>query len=440
MSVESLVIEAIIVIVLILINGFFSGAEIAIISSKRSSIETLAEQGNRSAKIVSRMKSDPDRFLATVQVGVTVVGTLASVIGGMLAMEFLKPLLATVPIGFVQSYAEPISVGLIVMLISYGLLVIGELVPKSIGLSYSDRAACFAAVPLEITSKVTGLFVSFLTGSTAFVLRRLGIKESNGESAFVSEEELKYFITEGRDKGILEESEASLLHGIFEFGDTTVREVMVARPSVSVIDLDTAPEEVLKHVVDEGFSRYPVCRGSIEKVVGILFNKDVFRAVERKEAIVLSEVMRPAFFVPDSIMISKLLREMQKRHQHMAIVVDEHGNVDGVATIEDILEEIVGEIEDEYDFDKEEVYEKLKDGVFIIDASTTIRDLEETGLPIKESEEYTTLAGFMLANLQRLPRGGEFVLHEGYRFTIVDVEGKRISKVKAEPVEDRKSA
>lgn len=434
MSLESLLIEALVVFLLILVNGFFSGAEIAIISAKRSTIETLSEQGSRSAKLVSKMKGDPDRFLATVQVGVTVVGTLASVLGGVLAAEYLKPVLENMPIGFIQRYAETISVGAVVVVISYFLLVIGELAPKSIALRNAERIACFAAVPIDITSRVTSIFVKLLTASTGFVLKLFGIKDLKDENVFLSEEEFKFFITEGRDKGILEETEASLLHGIFEFSDTTVREVMVARPNVSAIDLKTPSDDVLKHIVEKGYSRYPVFEGSIEKVVGILFNKDVFRAVKEKTEIVSSEIMRTPYFVPDSIMISKLLREMQRRKQHMAIVIDEHGNVDGIVTIEDVLEEIVGEIEDEYDFDKEDIVEKFKDGTMIIDASAYIRDLEALGVNIEENEDYDTLAGYMLANLQRVPRGGEFVLHEDYRFTVVDVEAMRIVKVKAEPL------
>ena len=432
MSLESLLVEALLVFLLILLNGFFSGAEIAIISAKRSTIETLSEQGSRSAKIVSKMKSDPDRFLATVQVGVTVVGTLASVLGGVLAMEFLKPVLENIPV--VEPYAETISLGAVVVVISYFLLVIGELAPKSIALRNAERIACFTAVPLDIISRITFIFVKFLTTSTGVILKLFGIKDLKDENVFLSEEEFKFFITEGRDKGILEETEASLLHGIFEFSDTTVREVMVARPNVSAIDVSTPSDDVLKHIVEKGYSRYPVFEGSIEKVVGILFNKDVFRAVKEKAAIIPTEIMRTPYFVPDSIMISKLLREMQRRKQHMAIVIDEHGNVDGIVTIEDVLEEIVGEIEDEYDFDKEGIVEKFKDGTMIIDASAYIRDLETLGVNIEENEDYDTLAGYMLANLQRVPRGGEFVLHEDYRFTVVDVESMRIVKVKAEPL------
>ena len=251
---------------------------------------------------------------------------------------------------------------------------------------------------------------------------------------------MKYYIKEGEETGVFEETEAELLHGIFEFSDTTVKEVMVAKPDVSAIDINMAPKEALRYITETGFSRYPIYRETPETIIGVLFNKDVFCALEREEEIVLGDLMRKPYFIPNSIMISKLLRELQKRKVHMAIVVDEHGDIDGVVTIEDILEEIVGEIEDEYDAGKEGIVEKLDDGTMIIDASASIRDLEDSGIIIgdKEDEEYHTIAGFMLAQLQRIPRGGEFVTYKDKRYTVVDIEANRIVKIKVEPIFGRR--
>jgi putative hemolysin len=385
------------------------------------------------------MKNSPERFLATVQVGVTVVGTLASVVGGVIAVEFLKPIFLAVPIGVVQHSAEFISILIVVAVISYILLVMGELVPKSLALRYSERIACFSATPLDILSRLTSVFVKALTASTRLVLKILGVKKA-AEGAVVSEEEIKYYIKEGRSKGIIAETEAQLLHGIFEFADTTVKEVMVTKPMFSAIDISTPSDEVLKYIAETGYSRYPVYRESIERVEGILFNKDIFKAMESGTPVVVPELIRPPYFVPNSIMISRLLREMQRKHLHMAIVVDDQGDVDGLVTIEDILEEIVGEIEDEFDVEKNGLVERLKDGTMLIDSSASLRDLSDVGLPFTEEEEdeYNTLAGFMLAKLQRIPRGGEFVLHSGCRFTVVDMEKNRIAKVKVERVENNR--
>lgn len=439
---ESLLFEALIILILILLNGFFSSSEIAIISAKRSTIDRLAKEGKRSAKVVTQMKDEPDRFLATVQVGVTVVATLASVIGGVAAAELLKPVISSVPFPPIQNAADYISIGIVVVVISYATLVIGELVPKSLALHQPEKIACATARPLSFVSRVSSVFVRLLTASNRTVLKLLGIKDT-GKRPFVSEEEIKFFITEGRETGVFEETEAALLHGIFEFADTTVKEVMIPKPKFSAIDISTPPDEVTRYISETGFSRYPVYRESPENVEGVLYNKDVFRELEKGGPIVIKNLIREPYFVPNSVMISRLLREMQRRKVHMAIVVDEHGDVDGLVTIEDILEEIVGEIEDEYDVDKGGLIEKLADGTMVIDASASLRDLEALGVVIErgeeeeEEEEYHTLAGFMLAKLQRIPRGGEFVTFQGRRFTVVDVEANRIVKVKVEPIVSR---
>lgn len=433
MSLETLLFDAAVIIVLILLNGFFSGSEIAVISARRGIIDKLDKEGSRSAKTVNDLKEKPDNFLATIQIGVTIAGTLASVVGGIIAIELLKPALLSIPIAPVQAMAEPLAIGIVVVIISYAILIVGELVPKSIALHSPERAACLTARPVYLLSRLTSFLVRLLTGSTHFILRLIGIKES-GERLFISEEEIKYFMKEGRMKGIFEETEEALIHSVFEFADTTVKEVMVPKPKMSAIDIASPPEEALKFIVETGFSRYPVYNDTLESIAGILYSKDVFRVLEEKSPFVIQNIFRAPYFVPDSILISRLLREMQRRRVHMAIVIDEHGDVDGLVTIEDLLEEIVGEIEDEFDVEKEGLIERLRDGTLLIDASVTIRDIKETELPFDEEDEeaFNTVAGFMLAKLQRLPRGGEFAVHKGYRFTVVDVEERRIVKVKAE--------
>lgn len=435
MSSEGLWLEAIAILFLILANGFFSGSEIAIISARRSKIEELSKKGMRSADIVNQLKDDPDRFLATVQVGITIIGSLASVIGGVTAVEQLKPFFASIPIEVVRSLAEPIAVAIVVAIISYATLIFGELIPKSLALRYSEEIACVSARPLDFLSRVASGFVKLLTMSTNLVLKVFGAKGLE-ERAFVSEEEIKYFIKEGKEKGIFEETEEALIHGVFEFADTTVKEIMVPKHKFNAIGIDSSPEQVLKFIVESGFSRYPVYRDATENIIGILYNKDVFKIMEEKKPLVLRELIRPPYFVPDTVMISRLLRELQRRRIHMAIVVNEHGEVDGLVTIEDILEEIVGEIEDEYDIEKGGLVERLKNGTMLIDASTQLRDLTDVGLPFEGMEELNTLAGFMYSKLQKIPRGGEFVFYKGYRFTVVDVEGRRIVKVKVEKIKE----
>lgn len=368
-----------------------------------------------------------------MQIGVTVVGTLASAVGGVAAIEVLKPITQTIPFWPFQRYGEIISIGMVVIAITYIMLVLGELVPKNLGIRYAERLACLAARPIDFLSKVSSIFVKLLTRSSNLVLIPFGAKGGD-EASFISEEEIKYFLKEGRTKGIFEETEEALIHSVFEFADTMVKEVMVPKHKISAIEIDTPPEKVLDFIVESGFSRYPVYRESLENIVGILYHKDIFKVMEEKRPFLLRELIRAPYFIPDTIMISRLLKEMQRKRVHMAIVANEHGEVEGLVSIEDLLEEIVGEIEDEYDIEKGGLIERLKDGTMIIDASASLRDLKDVGLSFEESEEYTTLAGFMLSKLQKIPRGGEFVLHNGHKFTIVDVEGRRIVKVKAERI------
>ena len=435
MSLESLWLQAIVILLLILANGFFSGSEIAIITARRGKLDELAKKGNHSASIVNSLKDSPDRFLATIQIGITIISSLASVIGGVAAVEVLKPLFLSIQIETVQKFAELISVGIVVVLISYITLIFGELIPKSLALRYAEELACISAIPINSLSRVASVFVGFLTKSSNFVLKLFGAKGLE-ERAFISEEEIKYFMKEGREKGIFEETEEALIHGVFEFADATVKEIMVPKHKFNAIDIGTQPDQILKFIVESGFSRYPVYRDATENIIGILYNKDVFKVMEEKKPLVLRELIRPPYFVPDTVMISRLLRELQRRRIHMAIVVNEHGEVDGLVTIEDILEEIVGEIEDEYDIEKGGLVERLKDGTMIIDASSQLRDLIDVVLPLEGTEELNTLAGFMYSKLQKIPRGGEFITHKGYRFTVVDVEGRRIVKVKVEKIKE----
>ncbi|VAW35410.1 Magnesium and cobalt efflux protein CorC, partial [hydrothermal vent metagenome] len=270
MSIGSLFLEVLFIVFLVIINGFFSCAEIAIISAKRSVIDKLAAEGNESAKLVLEMKNEPERFLATIQIGVTVVSTLGSVVGGVIAVSYLQPVFAAIPISIIRNGANLISLTIVVVILSYALLVVGELAPKSLALKYADRIACFAAKPLDLISKSTGLIVALLTASTRFVLKTVGVKESP-EEVFLPREEIRYHIREGRAHGVLEETEAALLHGVFNFADTTVKEVMVPKPQFTAIDLNTPEDEILHFMTESGFSRYPVYRDNLNHIVGILF-------------------------------------------------------------------------------------------------------------------------------------------------------------------------
>ncbi len=429
---ESFWLEGTLVFFLILANGFFAASEIAIIATRKSRIDTLLEKGVRSAAAVARLKNDPDRFLATVQIGVTLVGTLASAIGGAAAISFVKPLIQSLPLPVSQQWAESLAIILVVLPIAYLTLVFGELVPKSLALRFSERIAFWVAPPIGLFSRLTSSFVKILTASSNWVLWLFGGKDAGGAS-FISEEEVKSLIREGTAKGIFGEAEKELIHSVFEFVDTPVKAVMVPRTQIHAIEVRTPSKEAVKSFVESGFSRIPVYEEDLDRVVGILYHKDIFRVLQEKGDFQVRNHLHPPFFVPSTLPISQLLKELQRRRSAIAIVVNEFGEVEGLVTIEDLLEEIVGEIRDEYDREERGPVDRLPDGSLVIQGAALLKDLKsDYGLPFEESPDYLTLAGFVLAKLKRIPRGGERVEHNGYRLTIVDMEGRRILKIKLE--------
>jgi putative hemolysin len=437
---ESLWFEIALIFFFILVNGFFSASEIAIIATRKTRIDTLLEKGVRSAAAVARLKDDPDRFLATVQIGVTIMATLASTIGGAVSIEYLKPMIETVPVPFIQKWAESIAIVLVTVPIAYFALIMGELVPKSLALRFSEQIAFMVARPIDWFSRMTSFFVRILTASSNAVLRLFGSKGA-GEAAFISEEEVKSLIREGAAKGIFNETEKELIHSVFEFVDTPVKAVMIPRTEIHALEINASSEDVLKSFVDSGFSRIPVYETELDRVIGVLYYKDLLRAIQEKAVFRIREHLHPPFFVPSSLPISQLLKDLQRRRIAIALVVNEFGEVEGLVTLEDLLEEIVGEIRDEYDREERGPVERLPDGSLVIQGSAQLKDLKtDYHLPFEESPDYLTLAGFVLAKLKRVPRGGEVVEHNGYRLTIVDMEGRRVVKVKLEATEKKAEA
>jgi putative hemolysin len=429
---ESLWLEFGAIFFLILANGFFAASEIAIIATRKTRIETLLEKGVRAARSVARLKEEPDRFLATVQVGVTFVATLASAIGGAAAVESLAPAIAALPVPGIESFSRSLALALVVLPVAYLSLVLGELVPKSLALRYSERIALLVARPIDRLARLTSFAVGALTASSNAVLWLFGARHGEG-ATFISEEEVKSLIREGTARGIFDETEKELIHSVFEFVDTPARAVMVPRTEIHAIDVHASTDEVVRSFIESGFSRIPVYDGDLDRVIGILYNKDLFRPLHERQPITVRQLIRPPFFVPGSLPISQLLRELQRRRIAMALVVNEFGEIEGLVTLEDLLEEIVGEIRDEYDREERGPVEKLPDGSMVVSGSALLKDLKsDYGLPFEESPDYLTLAGLVLAKLGRIPRPGERVEHNGYRMTVVDMDGRRIVKVKLE--------
>lgn len=430
----SLWVGGFLIFLFILVNGFFAASEIAIVASRRShQIKRFTEEGSKEARVLSQLQGDPDRFLATVQIGVTLAGSLASAVGGVMAVKFIGPVIETIPSPLLQKASEFVSVGIVVLVISYLTLVWGELLPKSLAVRYPEKIALWVARPIDSLSRIVSFGVRILTSSSQFLLRLFGVK-SSFERSFASEEEIKYLLREGREQGVFDQTEQELIHSVFEFADISVKEVMVPRPKIHILHINTPLDEALRYIVEDKFSRYPVYRTDVQDIVGILYYKSLLEAVDQKKAVTVKDLLHPVYFVPETMKVSRLLKEFQRRRIQMAIVVSEYGSVEGLVTMEDLIEEIVGEIQDESDTEEGPV-ERLKDGSLLIDASLSVRDLAaDWGLPIPESAEYETLGGFVLSRLQNMPRGGEITTSGEYKFTIVDMDGRRIAKVRAERI------
>jgi putative hemolysin len=423
-----MILEIFFIFVFLLLNGFFSASEIAVVTSRKSYVKQLFEKGSHRAETLMKLQAEPDRLFATVQIGVTVMGSLASAIGGAASIRILKPLISSLPVPFIAHGAEAISIGVAVVVISYFSLIIGELLPKSVALRNPERVGLFVAGPISFISKISSFFVTMLTWSTNFLLRPFGTKTFS-ERSFISEEEIKLLIEEGKDRGIFEKTEQELIHSVFRFTDISVKGVMLPTAQMVAFAIHEAPENIVRKIAEENFSRYPVYDRDKTDIKGILYSKDVFNELAYNREIILPQLLHYALFVPESMKISTLMREMQKKRLHMAIVVDEYGSVAGLVTIEDLLEEIVGEIRDEYD--TESPVQMLKDGAMLVDASLAVRDLnEDYSVDIPESNEYETLGGFLLSKLQRLPSVGDSYGTDNRRFTIANMKGRRILKVR----------
>jgi putative hemolysin len=423
-----MILEITFILIFLVLNGFFAASEIAVVTSRKSYIKTLAEKGSLNAQRLMKLQAEPDRLFATVQIGVTVMGSLASAIGGAASVKILKPVISNVP--FISKGAEAISIGITVIVISYFSLIIGELVPKSLALRNPEKVGLAVARPISFISKISSFFVTILTASSNLLLNPLGAKTFY-ERSFVSEEEIKLLVQEGKDRGIFEPTEHELIHSVFRFTDISVKGVMVPGTQMVAFSIDDSPENIISRIAEENFSRYPVYDKDKTDIKGILYSKDVFNELANKRQVVIQDLLHYALFAPESMKISSLMRDMQKKRLHMAVVVDEYGAVAGLVTIEDLLEEIVGEIRDEYD--TETPVRVLRNGSMLIDASLAIRDLnEDYNFDIPESNDYGTLGGYLLSTFQRLPSVGDSLSTDSRKFTIVSMKGRRIMKVKAE--------
>lgn len=423
--------ELLAIALLILINAFFAGAEISTISVRRSQILNLINSGSKRAQTVKRFIEQPDSFLATIQVGVTLAGTTASVLAGSAVVPTVTDFI--VRLGVEQKTAEKEAMAFVVVLLSYLLLVVGELLPKYLAYAYPRRLALFSAPVVDFFSKIVYLPVRALSLSARLLLLPFGLPRRQRSGAF-TEEEINLILSEGETEGRFEQSERELIKGVFEFADTTVRQAMTPRVEVAGIDLATPDKEVLRTVTAEGYSRYPVYDKTLDNIKGVLHSKDLINLLVHSEVIVLHDLIRPIRFIPDSKPISDLLREFQLQQHQMAIVLDEFGGTAGLITMEDILEEIVGEIRDEHDKEVEP-FTIIDDKTCVVQARYPIEDFNEKfGVALDEEAHVDTVGGHVFNNLGKLPRRGQKVVIDNLEFEIISLVGARIDLMKVRKI------
>ena len=421
--------QLLILFILILCNAFFAAAEIAFISLNDAKVAKMGKEGNKKASKISKMLKEPSKFLATLQIGVTFAGFLSSAFAATSFAGNLAPMLnSLLPVN--MEFWTTVSIILITIILSYFTLIFGELVPKRLAMKNYEKIA-FASVGIIRGIYIfTSPFVKLLTMSTNFITKLFGVSEKDEET--VTEEEIRIMIDVGEEKGTIEEQEKEMINNIFEFNDKTVNEIMIHRTDVFGIDINSDINKIIDVLDEYKYSRIPVYDETIDNIEGILYIKDLIKVLRGNKTIKLKNIIREAYFVPENKKLNELFKELQKNKNQMAIVVDEYGGTAGIATMEDILEEIVGNIFDEYD-DVENDFEKIDENTYRISGSVSMYDLEKI-LDLKfEDGDYDTLSGYLIDLMGRIPEDEETPVIETERVTykIEEYEDKRILWVKA---------
>ena len=421
--------ELLIVLALILANGFFSGAEMAIVASRRGRLRDRAEEGDRASRIALELANTPDRFLPTVQVGITLVGTLAAAYGGNQIVSDIADLMTRVGPPALAPWAHSIALGTFVALLSFFTLLLGELVPKRLALRRAEAVARAVAPAMAIFARIASPLVWGLGRATSAVLFLLGAHRLEGPS--VSVDDIEHLLEAGRAEGVLEAVEQAVAAEALRLGERTVRDIMRPRIDLDAIDVDTPAEEIIGAIAMAGYSRLPVYEGSLDHILGYVSIKDVLRQNWMGWPIELRRIMHKALFVPESMPLDRLLELFQKEHNQLAIVLDEYGGTEGMVTMEDVLGELVGEIHDEHRTGAPERFTHREDGSWLVDGGAGVEDLVKR-LDIRADElprDYSTVSGLVLATLERIPAVGDTAEWNGLVFEVVDMDGRRIDKL-----------
>ena len=421
--------EILFLVFLTFLEGFFVAAEIALVSVRRSRIDQLVEEGSSGARRVRKLIDDPGRFLAVSQLGLTLIGFFASAFAAVSLVDGLARLLES--LGVAQAQAESAALIVVTIILALFTIVFAELIPKAIALGAPERFALILSRPIDVLARVLGPVVSVLNGITRWVARSLGV-ELNQEAS-ISAEELRLIVERGGEQGVLEAEEEQMINAVIELGDRRVHEVMVPRVAIASVPADATLEEAIDLVVEVGHSRIPVYHDTIDEIVGILYAKDLLPYLKRDAGPrpALRKLLRPPVLVPESMTVDDLLHEFQRRKVHIAVVLDEYGGTAGLVTIEDLLEEIVGEIQDEYDVE-EPMVERLSEHEARVDGRADVDEILELfdlDLQLEDEDEYDTVGGLVYHRIGGVPAPGDSVDVDGLRLTVESTDGRRVGKV-----------
>lgn len=432
---SSVAFELLFIFLLTIANGVFSGSEIAVVSARKVRLEQLANRGNKKAQMALRLANSPNNFLSSVQIGITLIGILSGAVGGATLSRRLEEVIRTIPA--LAHYSEPLSILIVVTFITYLSLMIGELLPKRIALNNPEKIACSVAHSMHLLAKLTAPVVHLLSSSTDWLLKLLGIQVIDDPG--VTEEEIKVLIAQGTEAGMFEEAEQEMVSRVFRLADRSVTALMTPRTDIVWLDVD-APWEQNKHeILANPHTYFPVGQGSLDECIGIVSLKDLLSAYMDGEVVNLRQVMRPPLFVPESIRALKVLELFKESRNHIALIADEYGGLEGLITLNDVSEAVIGELPSLEDLNEPLVIKRddgswLLDGMLSIDALKEI--LQRENLPSEDEGYYQTLGGFAMNILGRVPTSGEHFEAVGFRFEIMDMDGNRVDKVLVMPTPD----
>lgn len=429
--------EILAIFAIIIANGFFSLSEFSIIASRKSKLKQLMDENKSGARAAEKINRNPKKFLATMQVGITLMATLAGVFGGATLVIQLEKYLFELPVAFISNGARTISMALIAIIITFISVIIGELVPKYLALSNPEKYASIAARPALWFMKLTSFVATILSNISGAIIKMFGIK-TDSEASTITEDEINLMIYEGKEKGVFDETEEKLIKSVFDFADSTVRRAMTPRTDVVAISLDDNFDKIIDTIIDNGYTRYPIFKNTIDNIIGILYTKDLITHKVNPDLIILKDLLRTPLFVPDSMMLSKLLKIFQNQKQHLAIVLDEFGGTAGIISLEDLIEELVGEIQDEYDSERAPLV-KHSDTIAYADGNVWPGDVNELLNCQLPEDNIDTLAGLIINKLGKLPEKDEIIKINNIIISVLEKEDNRIVRLKIEIKDDNTS-